>query len=180
MATKAQLQAQIDSYNMQVNALKTEAQTLQNSKESLKATLLAWVNGYNSDFVHCGDPIIVNSVLGGGASTVVDTCHRSFPFSDCSKDGCSLRVVTINQSLANYNSAMAAVNAKNAEVTKILNLIKGLNDQILALPETQAQLQGDAAAQIVNADAEKKKWIIFLIIVLIIIAGAIFIFISAR
>lgn len=179
MATKAELQAQIDSYNKQVNTLKNDLQNLLDSKEDLKQAVQNWnASGFN-DFMNCGYQSTLSTAdLDSGTTGHVSdsSCHRDFPLGRCSKDGCISRVKTVNTAIDNLNSNIAAINAKNIEINRLLGLITGLNAQVLALPESQGQIQSAVATATQLADAEKKKWIIFGIIVLVIVAAAIFIF----
>lgn len=184
MATKAELQSEIDAYNAQINTLKNDLVSLNNDRPTLLQSSKDLITSFNKDFSYCSPVInLSDQALLSGQAPNFDSgiCHKDPSlFDHCSVSGCASRINSINSSLASLNQNISSTKSKNDEITRLLNLISGLNAQILALPESQAQIQSAVVSAATLADATKKKWLIFGAIVLVIVIGSVFVYIRVK
>lgn len=185
MATKAQLQVQIDQLNKQVNDLKNEVISLNNTYQSQVSSAQGWIDGFNRDFAFGGDDCwgadnLSNATVYINANTQITPSFCRKGNNQCSKSGCEGRIQTINQAISAASSTQNTITSKNNLISNLNKQLQDLNMQLLNLPESQAQIQAATAAASANADAEKKKWFIFGTIVLVIIVLGFIVYIKTK
>lgn len=185
MSTKADLELQIAGWQKELTTKKVELNSLQTALTNQIQSAQDWIDSFRKDFFGkdndcwgAADPasaeqyVSSGTKLGGGASY----CHNdsAHTFNKCSKDGCQQRFNQVNVSLSAAINKKAEVAKKNSEIQVLQGLIDKAVQNITALPESQSQIAaaGSSAAEL--AKALKTKWVLFGVIAIVVIVGAIF------
>lgn len=101
-------------------------------------------------------------------------CHRQSGGDCVKKETCDTRVNDYNRRLNDIYNAMPAIDGANNKVQSAKQNLKNVLDGIAADPTTAGNIAANTAAVAGDKKAQMIKWLLFGLIALVIISGAIF------